>query len=583
MKRVFISRFFPVLIVLSLAVTADAQLNPFKKKNKEEKAVADTLSPTENQAEEGDKKEKKKGGFFQKVVAKVAKVGSNASGSLLGTTQTTDDLDSFDPAIFLSSNLYPKSVGTMQTDFYNGWREGGDLVGVMLMPKDKLYFYKLDGTIKVNGEKADYQAAGAYTTVLDGSNAAKVLELQTKKGQTARFTLQPKQNKLKIISINSQTNKPVVDLNKDFTIQLEGFTPGSFIKVEVVMQTLSIRGQFEVGSYRAAPTVTIPGYIFKHLNSTNETKFKFVNPYILVSETEVKETRDENGNYKKPIRYFAGTSSYMAVNVINPQENTNGFTVSESGFRLEKGNAYFSPPLSMATTVAPVMMLVKGTTYYYDVSESKAIDRTITTTKEVKFPQIPDEKLDAVLSELYNQLSGILKEELNTTIIAPEKVTSVPAYALIDPYTLTDENTEEHFNRAYKGLNEIPSAAPLALMVNGVSLLFEPLQVNALLKAKLEFRISWDGKKPGITPTLQVDLLGMPNGGVCGASQPSYFFKGSMSGQRVVLSDGTVTNETINRIMQVDNFTSSFRKALQQLKEKEKGLTEYKTLWDLQR
>jgi hypothetical protein len=120
-------------------------------------------------------------------------------------------------------------------------------------------------------------------------------------------------------------------------------------------------------------------------------------------------------------------------------------------------------------------------------------------------------------------------------------------------------------------------------MVNGVSLLFEPLQVNALLKAKLEFRISWDGKKPGITPTLQVDLLGMPNGGVCGASQPSYFFKGSMSGQRVVLSDGTVTNETINRIMQVDNFTSSFRKALQQLKEKEKGLTEYKALWDLQR
>ncbi len=61
----------------------------------------------------------------------------------------------------------------MQTDFYNGWKEGGDLLGVMLMPKDKSFFYKLDGDVIMNGVKAEYQAAGAYTKVFDGSNANK--------------------------------------------------------------------------------------------------------------------------------------------------------------------------------------------------------------------------------------------------------------------------------------------------------------------------------------------------------------------------------------------------------------------------
>lgn len=578
MKNVFIA----IAASCLLATTAHAQLNPFKKK-KENAAVQDTA--TAAKTEEPEKEEKKKGGgLFQKVVAKVAKVAANASGAMLGTTKTTDNFDVIEPAIFVSSNIYPKSVGTMQTDFYNGWKEGGDLVGVMLLPKDKGFFYKLDGTVKINGEKADYAAAGAYTKILDGSNADKVLELQTKSGKTAKFTLIPKQNKIKLVSVNGQTKNAVIDMAKDFTIELDGFTPNAFIKIEVVMQKMGFRGQFEVGSYRAAKTITIPGYIFKHMNvGPDQADFKYSNPYIFVSETEVRETKDENGHYKEPVKYFAGTSSYMAVNVVNPVGNGGGLTVRDGACRLEKGNAYFSPPVEMATKIAATTIVVKGTTYYYDVSESKVVDRTMTTTKELKFPQIPDAKLEALAADLYQQMTTILKEELNATVIAPEQVTGNAAYQKLGIYMNEGENTDEHFRKSYKGLNEPPAMAPLAFSINGQAYLFEALNANALLKTVLDLKISWEGKKPKITPYLNVELKGMPNGGINGASQLSYYFKGAVSGESIELTKGVVTEEMINRILQVNSLTDAFRKGLQKLKTKEKEYSEYKTIWNLQK
>lgn len=519
MKNIFLA----IAAGCLLAPATQAQLNPFKKK-KENAAVQDTAAAATAEAPEKEEK-KKGGGLFQKVVAKVAKVAANASGAMLGTTKTTDNFDVIEPAIFVSSNIYPKSVGTMQTDFYNGWKEGGDLVGIMMLPKDKGFFYKLDGTVKINGEKADYAAAGAYTKILDGSNSNKVLEMETKGGKTAKFTLVPKQNKIKLLSVNGQTKNAVIDMAKDFTIELEGFTPNAFIKIEVVMQKMGFRGQFEVGSYRAAKTITIPGYIFKHMNvGPDQADFKYSNPYIFVSETEVRETKDENGHYKEPVKYFAGTSSYMAVNVVNPVTNGGGLTVRDGSCRLEKGNAYFSPPVEMATKIAATTMVVKGTTYYYDVNESKVVDRTITTTKELKFPQIPDAKLESVAADLYQQITAILKEELNATIIAPEQVTSNAAYQKLGIYMNEDENTDEHFRKSYKGLNEPPAMAPLAFSINGQAFLFEPLSANALLKTVLDLKISWEGKKPKITPYLNIELKGMPNGGINGASQLSYFF-----------------------------------------------------------
>ncbi|MBP9741248.1 MAG: hypothetical protein V9E96_18990 [Chitinophagaceae bacterium] len=564
MKKIII-----ILVVLFLATNTQAQ---FWKKKDESKTDTTTTE-----------KKKSGGGFFQKVIAKVAKGAAKVAGSA-GTTKSTDNFESFEPAIFLSSNLYPKSVGTMQTDFFNGWKEGGDLVGLMLMPKDKLFFYKLDGAVKINGKTADYQSTGVYTTILDGNADSKTLELQTKQGKTAKFILKPKENKLKILSINNQTSNATIDMSKDFTIQLDGFSPNALIKVEVVMQTIGIRAQIEAGSYRAAKSVTIPGYIFKHLNVRKEQKlFKYNDPYILVSETEVKETKDENGNFKDPIKYYAGSSSYFPFKIANAVENTHGIELQEGNCSIEKGNAFFSQPIAYATTVAPIEVVVKGTTYYYDSKESKVLDRKTITTKEVKFPQIPDAKLEQVSTDLYNQITGILKDELGVNIISPEKVTATPAYQKIDQYTNNDENTEYHFTKAYMGLKELPDVSPLAIMAFGTSTLFQPLNANALLKVNLDMQISWNGSKPLVTPILQIELLGTPNGGITGAVQPTKFFTAEISGESIELKKGIVTDEIINNILQVNNLTNSFKQGFKKLVSKEKENNEYISIWNLQK
>jgi hypothetical protein len=569
MKRLFL------LSLITFSVYSNTQAQ-FWKKKKEETTTTDSTAPKQEEKKSG-------GSFFQKIVSKISKVAANTSGAMLGTTKSTDKFESFLPGIFLSSNLYPKSVGTMQTDFYTGWKEGGDLVGVMLLPKDKSFFYKLDGDILMNGVKADYQAAGAYTKIFDGSNANKTLELKTKAG-IAKFNLIPKQNKLKILTVNGQASNATIDLTKDFTIELDGFTPNSFIKLEVVMQTIGIRTQIEVGSFRAAKKITIPGYMFKHINQQQDQKnFKFSNPYIFVSETEVKQTLDENGIYKEPINYYAGTSSYMAVNIINPVDRYDGFSLQGSGWSVEKGNAYFSSPLEYAKTIAPVSIVVKGTTYYYDRSESKVLDRKMITTKEAQFPQIPNDVLNNATQQLYAALAKTFKEEMNVNLMLPEKVTANKKYQDLESYQNSNENVEENFSASYKDLKEFSSSAPLAFSLDGETQLIQSLNTNAILKATVNIELSWEGKNPSMLTKLHVELLGMPSGGITGAAYPSKYFTAYIKGKSTSLPKGTVvTTQFINDVLQIESLTNSFRESLKALLEKEKTLTEYKELWKLQ-
>lgn len=569
MKRLFL------LSLITFSVYSNIQAQ-FWKKKKEETTTTDSTPPKQEEKKSG-------GSFFQKIVAKVSKVAANTSGAALGITKSTDRFESFLPGIFLSSNLYPKSVGTMQTDFYNGWKEGGDLLGVMLMPKDKSFFYKLDGDVIMNGVKADYQAAGAYTKVFDGSNANKTLELKTKAG-TAKFTLLPKLNKLKIVAVNGQSNNATIDLNKDFTIELDGFTPNSFIKLEVVMQTIGIRAQFEIGSFKAAKKVTIPGYMFKHINQQQDQKnFKYTNPYIFVSETEVKQAIDENGIYKEPINYYAGTSGYMAVNIINPSERYDGFTLKDGGATISKGNAYFSSPLQYAQSIAPVSIVIKGTTYYYDRTESKFLDRKTITTKEAQFPQIPNEVLNQATEQLYKNLAKIFKSEMNVDLMQPELVTANKLYQDFDKFQNNNENQEENFNASYKNLKEFAENAPLAFSINGETQLIQALNTKAVLKATINMQLSWEGKTPSIATSLKVELLGMPNGGITGASYPSKYFTFFTNGKNTPLPKGTmVTASLVNDILQIDELTGVFKNSLKALLDKEKSLTEYIELWKLQ-
>jgi hypothetical protein len=130
------------------------------------KIKSDKTDTTQN-SQPVDEEKKKGSNVFQKVVSKVSKGAANLGGGITGTASSIADLDAVEPMIYFYTNLVQREIGTMDMDFFGNWKTGGDMVGVMFLPKDKSFFYKLDGTVKFDGIKADYQSAGLYTQMYD--------------------------------------------------------------------------------------------------------------------------------------------------------------------------------------------------------------------------------------------------------------------------------------------------------------------------------------------------------------------------------------------------------------------------------
>jgi hypothetical protein len=569
----------PVIIFFGLMYNANAQFGIFKKK-KTETTQADS---TDNSKKAEEKEEKKTGNFFQKVISKVSKGAANISG----VTKSTDNFNAFEPTVYFSSNLYGKEVGTMEIDFIPGWKKSSDLVTVMLMPSDKLFFYKLDGSVKVDGTTADYLSAGAYSKVFEGSSKNKTLELETKNGK-AKFVLTPNQNKIKVVSFNNVKENFEIDMNKDFTIQLENFStrPEAMIKIRVVATTIGLRGLYDIGSFKPAPSITIPGYILKHINSSNKG-MNFKNCYLIIDDVELKEAKDEEGKYKMPIKYLAGSSDAIPVKVINDAAAFFGFTAKAEeklplgriNYEFTKQNAFSSRPLNQAKKIAVSTFTITGTTYYYNEKENRVMQTR--TEKELIFPQIPDATLNDILEKMYPQVTKIFQEELGATFISPEVVTGTKDYQSLDRYSYNDENTEENFSKSYKGLHPLPSTVPLAAIYNGEPALFAATGANALLKVTLNLQLSWDNV-PQMKPILTVEMMGDKNGGEIGVL-PTKFFTATVTGQGYKLKKGMDTKKILSDIVRQDDLMQMLRTGLKDLLAKEKENGEYGPIWELQK
>ena len=576
MKRFTIS----LLLLAALATTGHAQF--WKKKPGDAKDSTETV-----QEEKVEKKEKSGGGLFQKMIAKVSKGAAKMGGAMTGTTKSTADLDAVEPMVYFMNNLVSKEAGTMDQDFFNGWTKGGDFVGVMFLPKDKAFFYTIDGDVLFDGAKAAYQSTGLYTQAYASPKPARVLELQTGSGQKAKFTLQARKNPIKLVSVNGKFAGAEVDMTKDFTIQLQNFStaPGSLIKLQITGQTIGLRAWYDLGYFKPAASVTIPGYIIKHAAAKG---INFKNTFLQVSDAELLQAKDEAGHYKEPLRYWSGASSALPVKVVNEQKLFDGFTVKDERklpagkmtVEFTKPNATSSMPFSMATKIAASTFAVKGTTYYYDHKESKFLETR--TTKTLEFPQIPEAKLDDILQKLYTGVTAILKEELNATILPAETVAATKEFADMAPFTNADQNTDEHFSKAYKGLRPMAMIVPLATTFKGESALFKAAGATALLKVVLNLQVSWDDK-PIMQPILDVELLGPKNGGDLGLL-PTKFFTAKLTGEGYkIKGKKEVTDAVIDEIVRMDDLLTALRIGLQDLKAKEKAQGEYGPIWELQR
>jgi hypothetical protein len=135
---------------------------------------------------------------------------------------------------------------------------------------------------------------------------SRLLELETSSGEKARFILQAKKNNIKLVSINGKSAGSAIDMSKDFTLQLQNYAtaPGALIKLQITGQALGIRAWYDLGYFKPAANVTIPGNIIKHAAAKG---INFKNTYLQVSEIELAQAKDEIGRYKQPLYYYAGS------------------------------------------------------------------------------------------------------------------------------------------------------------------------------------------------------------------------------------------------------------------------------------
>lgn len=565
--------------ILCCSINCNAQFGKlFAKKDKTEQSVNDSV----NKPKEEEKVQKGSGGgFMQKMMTKLAKNAGKIGGAVTGFSKSTDNLSVLDPVISIRSNLYTSEVGTADMDLFSGWKQGSDMVLMMLLPKDKLGFYSLDGTIKIDGGKPDNNGMGIYTRVFDSNKKPKIIELETKSGK-AKFSLIPLNHYVKIVSINNKKDNCEIDMSKDFTIQLENFStkPDAMIDISMVgVKQLGFRVIMSAGYFKASKNITIPGFALKHLSTDGDAGFK--NTYLIVTEAEMKTAVDESGFYKSPIEYSAAASDAKQVNVINAKAIFDGLAVKgeekmkrgKLTYEITKANASRSRPSEQIKNIVPSVFAIRGTTAMYSQKDNKWTNTQ--TTKSIDF-KIPDDKLDEILVNLYTQTTNILKNQFAATILPTELVTNSKTFQDKSIYDNQDATESTNFfSKSYKGLTPLARNAPLAAMMKGDALMIREIGESALLKVTLDIRVSYENS-PLAIPTLNIELIGQNNGIGLGTN----FFTAKISGDGYSIP-GKAKDIKYDDIVRIDDMMLLFKKGLQDLIAQEKQNDEYVQLWKL--
>jgi hypothetical protein len=553
-----------------MANTATAQLGGLlkKKKDKEEKtevaaAKTDTIP---NSEEEKTEKKKSGGGFFQKVVGKVAKAAGGAAGGMAGMVGTTDNLADVDIVISIGTNIYSKDLGLMFTDFLGkDWINNGDFTMLQLASKDAYKMYKYSGIIKVNGKELKHASMGVHTTTENPGSGNKKISFEKNGTVEGSFEVPVPAKNIKLLSINGQNKNIKTDFTKDVVLELANYStePNSLIRVDVITTQIGIRTLSMVTYVKPAAKVTIPAVAFRNIENTNN--FNFKNCYLSVSDQLMVKAINPTGKIPANQIAITGSNDGMWLDVTDSKDNYKGFKFENGNANVEKKNAAFAMPLSFAKNVAVSSFYVYGTTQLYD---QKTNNWTKTeTTKTIDFPQIPDAVLDAALEEMYKKFTATLTDVSGSNIMPVTTIPGTTSYENTMKFMKGEVNNEGEFLKAYNNLNPVKSFASVSNSYYGENALIKDAKADALFKVSLACALSWE-KKPEMTPYLTIELIGASNGDFRSFMGNTKYFTMTIA---------------FDKVFQINDFNEKFKKALQELKEKEAAIGDYEKVWSLQK
>lgn len=529
-------------------------------------------------------------GFLSKQLAKVAKkVGA-------GQTTATASLNDIVPTVNITSNIHSEKLGTMSQAIFTGWKGGSDGVGVMFSKQHDTGFFKIDGTVTIDGMPLEYFTSGTYGLVIPPGSGPRKIEVTTSNGEKSSFVVEPSKKIVKLASINGQEGENAsIDITKDVVLGLT-YAPeleGQLIKVSIAVTQLSFKSLFDVCYIKIAPKVTIPAAAFRNMSLTPAGKavYNFKNSYLQIGTESMEMAKDVTGVFKN-VQYQSGYTDGKFVNVTGDPNINTGITDKDTDksadmvYNFFRPNAFFSRPISHATRIGLNSLTIRGTTYHASVEQSSFETQTekITITKTTKliFPPQPNEKWDALLEKFYANLVTVIESELNATVVPVEKVTKAPAYQMVQSHSKEDENGRIQFSRAFRDTKVISAWIPVTEGFGPNSnneRLMNESGTDALMNVTIDLDISQEegGELVLMVPMLAINITGRLNG----LAATTKYFSGTIQSTAGVPFKNDIDMDGLEAIIRESAMMSALRNEIRRLKEKEKANGDYEVVWGL--
>jgi hypothetical protein len=501
----------------------------------------------------------------------------------------------------LESNLAPVELGTISQSFFPGWQTGGDMLLLMFTKKGDTGFYRIDGTVTVNGKPAEFVTLGMYVAPSAADPSPRNVEITTKTGETTSFVMEPTKKQVKIVSINGAKDNVSLDLTKDVVIELEGkdLAPGAKLKVSLALNQIGVKSMYEVAYVDYAPKITLPPAAFRNINIKPAASllFSYSSSFLSVA-IDTPETATASG----PIGKVAYTSAYSDgrfVTVTTEPKLNPGLSVkgeeAQMTYEMLKPGAFLSRPSEQVKKIGLLSLSIRGTTFHQSskstTSKSSSttgnIKTTTTTTSTeittLEFPKQTNETWDALLEDLYPAFMEVLTSEFNATEVPVDTVTGTDAYSSTVAFANDDKNTKVEFARSFRKTKVISASMPVSegYGMNGVNeRILQEAGADALATLTLDLQISeGDDGKILMTPRFAFELTGKANG----ITTNTKYVSGKIASSAGVHFTRAMTLGQLQAIVRKKDLLTVFRKGLRELRAEEKANGDYLTVWNLQK
>lgn len=540
----------------------------------------------------------KKKSFLDKVNPMKALKKQLGKGGDKGDTNMGDIAIS----IFYQAHLHPESILNYPTQT-PGWQTCGDAVFLGLTNKNgtglgatsgEVGFTDLDGGNPITLKPAGW---GTYFHGFDESNRGeKTVSIIEKNGKQITVKVAPAAPlSIKTIDGKAKGEEITIDGTKDIIIELENgdADPKSNLHVQLVCTLVGTPVILDVIVTKAKNTITIPKEAFKNFEGSPSPFSK--NNTLIVNR--VVETI-EKGKSVKDAGALRTISAYMdwapvtiAGDIAKGSIITAGFdeskntnidinlsTKGEYNFAVGKGQPFTSPPIKLMKNVAIASFVVRGNLTDKGLSEDKK-------WLQLKwFPELTDDKWQALADRLYKEFASSLSQEFQMNILPLNQVTNAKAYKHTKSIQNTVDRTFAEFGAG--GTKRILTTSSVDLWKD-LSITFggdfvsqrlvKELDVDAVIAVTVD--LNFDFKREALDPIISIVAFA-PD--VSYKTQAKYFSIKARTKSKP-LSEGKKGSggmeEVMYRMIKADDFNQGFINALKQLSEQEDKYPVYEKLW----